>query len=165
MRTVHAKSGTRSQHVSNYTRGKRSRKAREYCERKARIVCEHFISLNRLMALVVTVLLKCSIRFSISFRWYGFANFCTQISRPLGRCCHILHPFVASFKGTGEKSGPPPESHQADFCILSALCRFPSQAASRRAGCASSPSFVTSSCSCLTRVATNRRRFLSPPLW
>ena len=50
MRTAYTKSGTRSQRASNYARGKRSRKAREYCERKARIVCEqHFISLNRLM--------------------------------------------------------------------------------------------------------------------
>ena len=29
------------------------------------------------------VLLKCGIRFSISFRWYAFPIFCTQVSRPL----------------------------------------------------------------------------------
>ena len=54
------------------------------CEMKARIVCkEHFISLNRSMNLVLKVLLKCAIGFSICFRWYAFPNFCTQISRPL----------------------------------------------------------------------------------
>ena len=44
-------SGMQSQHVIKYTRGKRARKTREYCKRKARIVCEqHFsISLNRVM--------------------------------------------------------------------------------------------------------------------
>ena len=35
------------------------------------------------MNLMVKVLLKSGIRFSISFRWYAFQNFCTQISRPL----------------------------------------------------------------------------------
>ena len=51
MRTAYAKSEIRSQHVSNGTWGKRSRKAREYRERKARIVCEgHFsISLSRVI--------------------------------------------------------------------------------------------------------------------
>ena len=44
-----------------------------------RIVC-------RLMNLVVKVLLKCVIRFSISFRWCAFQNFCTQISCPLAHC-------------------------------------------------------------------------------
>ena len=54
------------------------------CKRKARIVCgEHFISLNRLMNVVVKVLLKCGIRSSTSFRWYTFPNFRTQISHPL----------------------------------------------------------------------------------
>ena len=48
---------------------------REYCERKARIVCEqHLISLICLM--------NPFIRFSIFFRWYAFPNFCTHISRP-----------------------------------------------------------------------------------
>ena len=42
-----------------------------------------YFSLNRLMNPMVDVLLKCVIRFSISFRWYAFPNFCTQISRPL----------------------------------------------------------------------------------
>ena len=53
MRAPYAKSCILSQHVSNYTWDKRSRKAREYCERKACIVCEqHFIiSLNRLMVI------------------------------------------------------------------------------------------------------------------
>ena len=84
MRTAYTKRGIRSQHVSNSTRGKRSRKAREYCQRKARIVCEQrSISLNRLMNQMVSVLLKYVIRFSISFRWCAFPNFCTQNSRPL----------------------------------------------------------------------------------
>ena len=77
MHTAYAKSGTRFQHVSNYTWGKRSRKAREYCERKARIICEHFMSLNRLMNPMEKVISKGVIRFSISFRWYAFPNFCT----------------------------------------------------------------------------------------
>ena len=76
--------GPRFYHVSNYSSGKRSRKVREYCERKARIVCqERFISLNHLMNPVVKVLLKCVIPFSIYFRWYAFRTFCTDISRPL----------------------------------------------------------------------------------
>ena len=54
------------------------------CERKARIVCiENFIWLNRLMNRVVKMLLKCVNGFSISFRWYAFSNFWTQVSRPL----------------------------------------------------------------------------------
>ena len=88
MRTAYAKSGIQSQHVSNYTWGKQSRKARKYREMEARVVCEHFnISLNRLM--VVKVLLKCAIRFPL-FRRYAFQ--CTQIFRSLllkskrGRC-------------------------------------------------------------------------------
>ena len=32
---------------------------------------------------VVKVLLECVNRFSISFRWYAFPNYCTQIFRPL----------------------------------------------------------------------------------
>ena len=43
-----------------------------------------FFSLNRLMNPVPSpVLLKCVIRFPVSFRWYAFSNVCTQISRPL----------------------------------------------------------------------------------
>ena len=68
MRTASAKSGIQSQHVSNYTWRK--------CE-------QHFSnSLNLLM--VVKVLLKSAIRFSHSFHWHAFPNFCRQISRPLG---------------------------------------------------------------------------------
>ena len=49
--TASAKIGTGSRHVSNYKWAEWSRKAREYCERKARIVCEqHFISPNRLVS-------------------------------------------------------------------------------------------------------------------
>ena len=71
MRTAYAQNGThRSQQVSNYAWGKRSRKV-------------HFISLNRLMNPVIKALLKCFIRFSISFHWYAFPHFCTQFSRPL----------------------------------------------------------------------------------
>ena len=82
MRTVYAKSGIQSQHVSNYTRGKRSRKAREYYERKARIVCEqHFdcVSLHRLLA--VKVLWKCANRFSVSL--VRISEFLYAISRSL----------------------------------------------------------------------------------
>ena len=39
-----------------------------------------FISLNCLINLVVKVLLKCLIRFPISFHGYSFPDFCTQIS-------------------------------------------------------------------------------------
>ena len=57
------------------------------CERKACIVCkEHFVLLDCLMNLVVKVLLKYNIHFSISFRWYTFPNFCMQISHPLAYC-------------------------------------------------------------------------------
>ena len=78
MRTAYAKRGIRSQHASNYTWGKRSRTAHEYCERKTRIVCEqHFsISLNRLM--VVKVLLKCAIRLSVRFVATHFRIFVRQ---------------------------------------------------------------------------------------
>ena len=38
MCTVYAKSGTQSKRVSNYTVSKRSRKARQHCERRAHIV-------------------------------------------------------------------------------------------------------------------------------
>ena len=65
MHTAYAKVGAQSQHVSNCTWGKRSGNVREYRERKARIVCEHFLSQNRLMNPVVKVLLKCVIRFSV----------------------------------------------------------------------------------------------------
>ena len=77
MRAAYAKSWIQSQHVSNYTRGKRSRKALEYCERKACIICkQHFsILLNRFM--VAKMFLKCTIHS------YAFPNFCRQISRPL----------------------------------------------------------------------------------
>ena len=48
MGTAYAENGTWSQHIPNYTRGKRSQKARECGGRKARIVCgENFISLNQ----------------------------------------------------------------------------------------------------------------------
>ena len=61
------------------TRGKRSPKTLEDCEREARIACEHFIFLIRLMNPLVKVLLKCVFRFFFFFRWYTFPNFCTQI--------------------------------------------------------------------------------------
>ena len=54
------------------------------------MVCkQHFISLNHLMNPVVQVLLKCAIHFSISFHWYAFLNFCTQISRQLVYGVHV----------------------------------------------------------------------------
>ena len=37
----------------------------------------------------ILVVLKCGIRFSISFRWYAFPNFRTQISRPLAYSVRI----------------------------------------------------------------------------
>ena len=86
MRTAYAKNGTRSQHFSNKTidANDHGTYSTRVCERKSRIVGEeHFIWLNRLMNLVVKVLLTSGIRFSISFRWYAYLNFCTQISRPL----------------------------------------------------------------------------------
>ena len=79
---VDAYSARESQHVSNYAWGKRSRKTREYCERKARIVCEHFFH-ELFDEPGGKLALKCAIRFSISFRWYAIPIFCTQISRPL----------------------------------------------------------------------------------
>ena len=85
--SVYAKTGTRSQQVSNYTSwGQRTRKASECCERKARIVCEQrFISLNRLMNPLVKALLECVVRFPVSFRWLN-ANF----SFTCVRCRHLL---------------------------------------------------------------------------
>ena len=61
----------------------------EYFERKARIVCEHFISLNCLINLVLKVLLKCAIRLSTSSRWCAFpfvrkflVHLCTVYASP-----------------------------------------------------------------------------------
>ena len=63
MRTTHAKSGSRSQHVPNYTLGKRSRTW--HGEREASIVCEQHFSISVNGWTGVKVLLKCAIRFSI----------------------------------------------------------------------------------------------------
>ena len=50
-----------------------------------------YISLNRLMNPVLKVLLKCVIRFPISFGWYAFLNFCTRkFLIHLVRCTHPL---------------------------------------------------------------------------
>ena len=81
MRAAYAKSGIRSPHASEG--------AQVLCEREARIVCEQLfsVSLNRLM--VVKVLLKCPIRFSISLvriSEFPFANF----SSTCKRCTHLL---------------------------------------------------------------------------
>ena len=86
---VYAKSGTRSQHVSNYTWGKRSRKAREYCERKARIVCEqHFsISLYRVSDK------RCFWNAPFIFRYFvgtHFRIFVAYFSSTCVRCTHLL---------------------------------------------------------------------------
>ena len=90
MQTANTKSGTLPQHVSNYTWGKQSWKTHKYCDRKVCIICEQpFISLNRLLNLVAKSLLKCVIRFSISFPLYTFPNSCLQISCPLAYSVHI----------------------------------------------------------------------------
>ena len=47
MRTAYAKSGIQSRRVSNYTQGKRSRKAREICEKKKRASFANNISVFR----------------------------------------------------------------------------------------------------------------------
>ena len=84
MHMGHAKSGTQSQHVWNYTWGKWSPKACKYCERKVCVICEeHVISLNCLMNPIVKVLLKSVIHFSTSLCWYAFSNVYVQISRLL----------------------------------------------------------------------------------
>ena len=76
MRTASAKNRTRSQHVSNKTWRRRSQNIRE-CERKVCIVCE-----ERFIRWIFDELsAKGAFRFSISFRWFAFPNFCTQISR------------------------------------------------------------------------------------
>ena len=60
---------------------------RRVCEGKRTSFAKNiFISLNCLMNLVVNVLLKCVICFSISSRWYALLSFCTQIVR----CAHLL---------------------------------------------------------------------------
>ena len=96
--------GIRSQDVSNYTWGKRSRKAREHRVRNARIVCEHFsISLNCLM--VVKVLLKCAIRFSILYANFSFTCVrCTQILKSRFKHAHEGPPSPSSLS----LSLPPP---------------------------------------------------------
>ena len=92
MCAAYAESGSRSQHVSNCRWGKLSRKAREYCESKARMACEQrFISLNRLMNPVVTVLLECVTRCSTFFllvriNEFLYANFLSTCVR----CTHFL---------------------------------------------------------------------------
>ena len=89
MRTTYAKSGIRSQHVSNYTWGKRSRKARIVWE-------QHFsIPLNRVM--VVKVLLKCSIHFSISL--VRISEFLYENSRPLAYSVRISWKASATAEG------------------------------------------------------------------
>ena len=76
------KTGTRSQHVSNKTWSKRSRNIREYVEVKHASFAKNILFRWK-------VLFKCVIRFSLSFRWYAFSNFCTQISRPLAHGVRI----------------------------------------------------------------------------
>ena len=49
-----------------------------------------------LMNLLVKVQWKSGIRFSISFRWYAFPNFCTQISRPLAYGVRIFSKVSAT---------------------------------------------------------------------
>ena len=51
-----------------------------------------------LMKPVVKVLLKCVIWFAISFRWYAFPSFRTQISRPLAELI-IMKSSVAKHYG------------------------------------------------------------------
>ena len=89
MRTAYAKSGIQSQHISNYTWGKRSRKAHEYCERNARIVCEQHLSI--LLRIVYWFMEKVLLKLEpfVLFYWYTFPNFCTQISRPLAYSVRI----------------------------------------------------------------------------
>ena len=77
--TAYTKSGTWSEPQTTHDH----RRHHKYCDRKVCIVCERFVSLNRLMNPLEKVLLKCMICVSISFRWYAFLNFCAQISCPL----------------------------------------------------------------------------------
>ena len=85
MRTAYAKHGTRSQHVSkqNLTQTRdhwtypSMWKESVHRLRRTFYFVESFDELSSKGAL-----LKCGICFSISFRWYAFPNFCTQISRP-----------------------------------------------------------------------------------
>ena len=111
MRIAHAKSGIQSKHRPQTTHeAKRSRKA-GVCD-------EHFISLNRLMDSVVKVLLECVNRFSISFRWYAFPNFCTQIFRPLAYGVRIPLKVGATIASRTFRLPPVPMSSQTRQCVI-----------------------------------------------
>ena len=62
------------------------------------------------MNLVVKGLLKCYIRFSISFRWCAFPNFWTQISRPLANGVRIS-PKASTTAGCDNGDG------SGGFCV------------------------------------------------
>ena len=84
MEAMRTANGTRSLHVSNKTWRKRSRNLREYVKRKRALLVKNIIFRWIIWwTYWVKVLFMCGIRFSISFHWYAFLNFCTQVSHPL----------------------------------------------------------------------------------
>ena len=90
MCTAYAKCRTQSEHISNWVEANdHGRHASIVKGKHALFVNSILFSWNCLMNLVVKVLLKCVIHFFISFPWYAFPNFCTQISRPLAYSAHI----------------------------------------------------------------------------
>ena len=83
MHTAYTKNGSRSQHISNRTWHTWSWNICKNVEVKRVSFAKNILLLNRLMDSMVKVLLKCGIRFSISFCWYAFPKFCMHISHPL----------------------------------------------------------------------------------
>ena len=81
------KAGPHSQHISKNTWGKWSRKACDYCKRRACIICkQHFILLDCLVKLVVRCFWNMS--FVSPFLFIG-THFQMQISCPLAQGVHI----------------------------------------------------------------------------
>ena len=79
MRTVYAKNGTQSQHVSNKTWGKLSWNVRESCERKACIVCKGLIRFEVQHSFLYFFSL---VRIS-EFLYTNFSSTCVQCTRLL----------------------------------------------------------------------------------
>ena len=89
MRTVYAQSGTWSQHASNYAWGKWSRKARKYCERKARLVLwTTFYIAESLDEPGGNEMHHSYMYFTSLVR---ISNICTQISHPLDYGLYASH--------------------------------------------------------------------------
>ena len=90
MCTAYAKGRTQSEHISNWVEENNHGIHASIVKGKHALFANNILfGWNCLMNLVVKVLLKCVIHFFISFPWYAFPNFRTQISRPLAYSAHI----------------------------------------------------------------------------